>query len=115
MTWCNTTHWPDRASWAVPNPVCCLCAVESSCGSEYLRRARCGKTARRDLCGGCQVTGSPTAIHGVKPAPLCASDKYVGPSRFFPTDSARERFHNSILQIDSTQSVATCRKILVPS
>src|SRR6266566_6825387 len=62
MTWCNTSHWPDRASWAVPNPVCCLCAVESSCGGEYLRRARCGKTARRDLCGGCRVTGSPTAI-----------------------------------------------------
>ena len=27
-------------------------AVMHSCGSEYLRRARCGKTARRDLCGG---------------------------------------------------------------
>ena len=35
---------------------------ESSCGSEYSRRARCGKIARRDLCGGCRVTGSPTAI-----------------------------------------------------
>jgi len=23
--------------------------------------ARCGNTARRDLCGGCRVTGSPTA------------------------------------------------------
>ena len=33
-----------------------------SCGSEYYRRARCGKTARRDLCGGCWVTGSPTAM-----------------------------------------------------
>jgi hypothetical protein len=34
----------------------------SACGGEYSRRARCGKTARRDLCGGCRVTGSPTAI-----------------------------------------------------
>ena len=33
------------------------------CGSEYSRRARCGKTARRDLCGGCRVTGSPTALN----------------------------------------------------
>ena len=31
------------------------------CGSESHRGARCGKTARRDLCGGRRVTGVPTA------------------------------------------------------
>ena len=31
------------------------------CGSESHRGARCGNTARRDLCGGRRVTGSPTA------------------------------------------------------
>ena len=30
------------------------------CGSEYCWRARCGKTARRDLYGGRRVTGVPT-------------------------------------------------------
>lgn len=30
------------------------------CGSEYYWRARCGKTARRDLYGGRRVTGVPT-------------------------------------------------------
>ena len=32
------------------------------CASEYLRRARCGNSARRDLCGGGRVTGRPTVI-----------------------------------------------------
>src|SRR5258705_2582489 len=36
----------DRVGW---------CQARSSCGGEYLRRARCEKTARRDLCGGCRV------------------------------------------------------------
>ena len=31
------------------------------CGSESHRGARCGKTARQDLCGGRRVTGVPTA------------------------------------------------------
>ena len=31
------------------------------CGGESYRGARCGKTARRDLCGGRRVTGVPTA------------------------------------------------------
>ena len=31
-------------------------------GSEDFWRARCGKSARRDPCGGCWATGSPTAI-----------------------------------------------------
>ncbi len=31
------------------------------CGSASHRGARCGKTARRDLCGGRRVTGVPTA------------------------------------------------------
>jgi hypothetical protein len=43
-------HWPGTD-------------VRENLISEYSRRARCGKTARRDLCGGCQVTGSPTAIN----------------------------------------------------
>jgi len=32
------------------------------CGSEYFWRARCGKSARRDLWGGCWATVSPTAM-----------------------------------------------------
>ncbi len=28
--------------------------------SEFNRGARCGNSARRDLCGGCRVTGIPT-------------------------------------------------------
>ncbi len=40
---------------------------EPCCGSECSRRARCGKTARRDLCGGCRVTGSPTALNFFDP------------------------------------------------
>src|SRR5439155_23459052 len=37
-----------------------------ACVSESFGRARCGKTARRDLCGGRRATGVPTAIpaHG---------------------------------------------------
>ena len=31
------------------------------CGSESHRGARCGKTARRDLCGGRRATDVPTA------------------------------------------------------
>ena len=34
----------------------------ADCGSEHIRRARCGKSARRDLSGGRWVTGVPTAI-----------------------------------------------------
>jgi hypothetical protein len=30
-------------------------------GSEYDRGTGCGKTARPGLCGGCRVTGIPTA------------------------------------------------------
>ncbi len=33
-----------------------------TCGSAYCCRARCEKTARRDLCGGRWVTGGPTAM-----------------------------------------------------
>ena len=33
----------------------------ADCGSEHIRRARCGKSARRDLSGGRWVTGVPTA------------------------------------------------------
>ena len=36
------------------------------CGSESHRGARCGKTARRDLCGGRRATGVPTAT-GLRP------------------------------------------------
>jgi len=35
---------------------------EAACESESLRRARCGSSARRDLCGGGWVTGRPTAM-----------------------------------------------------
>ena len=35
---------------------------EAACESESLRRARCGHSARRDLCGGGRVTGRPTAM-----------------------------------------------------
>jgi RNA-directed DNA polymerase len=35
---------------------------EAACESESLRRARCGRSARRDLCGGGWVTGRPTAM-----------------------------------------------------
>ena len=35
---------------------------EAACESESLRRARCGSSARRDLCGGGRVTGRPTAM-----------------------------------------------------
>ena len=36
------------------------------CGSESHRGARCGKTARRDLCGGRRATGVPTATASVR-------------------------------------------------
>ena len=36
--------------------------ASACCGSESFCRARCGKTARRDLCGGGRVTGRPTAM-----------------------------------------------------
>jgi len=35
---------------------------QPTCGSEYSCRARCEKTARRDLCEGGWVTGRPTAM-----------------------------------------------------
>ena len=38
---------------------------EAACASESLRRARCGSSARRDLCGGGRVTGRPTAMAAV--------------------------------------------------
>ena len=40
---------------------------DRGCGSEYHRGARCGKTARRDLCGGRRVTGVPTATGWRRP------------------------------------------------
>src|SRR6266498_507679 len=54
----GTSPSPDHVSLRGPH----LSIGRPSCGGEYHRRARCGKTARRDLCGGCRVTGSPTAI-----------------------------------------------------
>jgi len=62
----TSANLPVGASEAGPEPYGEPCRPRSACGSECLRRARCGKTARRDLCGGCRVTGSPTALAGAK-------------------------------------------------
>ena len=35
----------------------------NACASEPEGRARCGKSARRDLCGGSPATGIPTVNH----------------------------------------------------
>jgi hypothetical protein len=61
-----SANLPVGASEAGLEPCEVSCRPRSACGSECLRRARCGKTARRDLCGGCRVTGSPTALYGAK-------------------------------------------------
>ena len=68
----------------------------SCCGSEYSRRARCGKTARRDLCGGCQVTGSPTAIN------------FVGPNARFRPTVARSAL---VRQVDSALRHEPARQV----
>ncbi|MBK5274938.1 MAG: hypothetical protein JJE30_07790 [Desulfuromonadales bacterium] len=36
---------------------------QSACASLPEAGALCGKAARRDLCGGCRVTGISTATH----------------------------------------------------
>ena len=48
-----------RARPRTAGPVGCL-PVRPEAG------ARCGSAARRDLCGGCWVTGIPTATHNRK-------------------------------------------------
>jgi hypothetical protein len=40
---------------------CVRQAPSGACASRPEAGARCGSTARRDLCGGCRVTGIPTA------------------------------------------------------
>src|SRR5437667_4808820 len=55
----STSHWRNHISWGGLNPVWWPHVVEPSGGSEYSRRARCGKTARRDLCGGCLGNRQP--------------------------------------------------------
>ena len=60
----HRTRVPDRqgrsAHATLPEEESDL-AGDRECGSASHRGARCGKTARRDLCGGRRVTGVPTA------------------------------------------------------
>jgi hypothetical protein len=44
----------------------------ADCGSEHIRRAQCGKSARRDLSGGRWVTGVPTATG----EQICFADQF---------------------------------------
>jgi hypothetical protein len=46
---------PQAHDWV--RQVLCACASSLEAG------ARCGSAARRDLCGGCRVTGIPTATN----------------------------------------------------
>ena len=55
------------------------------CGSESHRGARCGKTARRDLCGGRRVTGVPTATV------LRGGRRWAGGSSGVPSPPGRRR------------------------
>jgi hypothetical protein len=43
------------------NPASCILTLHNACALLPEARARCGNSARRDLCGGCRVTGIPTA------------------------------------------------------
>ncbi len=43
------------------NPESCILTLPNACALLPEARARCGNSARRDLCGGCRVTGIPTA------------------------------------------------------
>src|SRR6266516_3174524 len=43
------------------NPTSCIPIPRNACASRPEAGARCGNAARRDLCGGCWVTGIPTA------------------------------------------------------
>src|SRR6266498_118185 len=85
----GTSPSPDHVSLRGPH----LSIGRPSCGGEYHRRARCGKTARRDLCGGCRVTGSPTAIlvmsYLVLARQLCISQDVIphGGEQLFSTCS----------------------------
>src|SRR5919109_1188066 len=44
-----------------PNPTSCIRTPRNACASRPEAGARCGSAARRDRCGGCRVTGIPTA------------------------------------------------------
>jgi RNA-directed DNA polymerase len=59
MTWQRIyMHWPSHGC---PNPIACIRILRNACALSPAAGARCGRAARRDLCGGCRVTGIPTA------------------------------------------------------
>jgi len=49
---------------AKPRGTLAVSCREAACASASLRGARCGRSARRDLCGGGRGTGRPTAMAG---------------------------------------------------
>jgi hypothetical protein len=53
--------WTHSPSPGCPNPLSCLRIPRNACASRPAAGARCGRAARRDLCGGRRVTGVPTA------------------------------------------------------
>jgi len=60
------------------NPASCILTLHNACALLPEARARCGNSARRDLCGGCRVTGIPSA-------PVRASYQHGGsPCRSMP-------------------------------
>ena len=63
---CGMPAWAVRTTDKTMQPVAtiqrgCVSYARAMRLSEQQRRARCGKTARRDLCGGRPVRGVPTA------------------------------------------------------
>ena len=72
-SWCQTRRrrsqrhrmtWTPSPSEGCRNPTSCIRIPRNVCASRPEAGARCGSAARRDLCGGCWVTGIPTATIG---------------------------------------------------
>src|SRR5262245_47419047 len=55
-------YTPSQPNGCRP-PTSCIRILRNACALRPKARARCGSAARRDLCGGCWVTGIPTATY----------------------------------------------------
>jgi hypothetical protein len=64
---CRGSGYMHGPSNGVPNPTSCIRILRNAGALSPEAGARCGSAARRDLCGGCWVTGIPTATaYGVE-------------------------------------------------
>jgi hypothetical protein len=79
------------------NPASRILTLHNACALLPEARARCGNSARRDLCGGCRVTGIPTGTEeGGTSADYFEDGRFSGTGQLFVNGSGvRQQINGS--------------------